>query len=46
MVIVNMERNINFSLTLRPARSVALKVGVEDMFWLWHKKLGHVNLKA
>jgi hypothetical protein len=30
-VVVNIKRNRKFSLTLRPARSVALNVSVEDM---------------
>jgi hypothetical protein len=46
MVIVKMERNKKISLTLRPARDTALKVDVGDLFWLWHKRLDHVNFKS
>jgi GAG-pre-integrase domain len=46
MATVNMERHRNFSLTLKPARNVALKVKVEDVSWLWHKRLGHVNFES
>jgi hypothetical protein len=31
MTVVNMEREKKFPLTLRPTRSVALKVGVKDV---------------
>jgi transposase InsO family protein len=46
MVVVYMKWNRKFSLTLRPARSVALKVDVGYLSWLWHKKFGHVNFKC
>jgi GAG-pre-integrase domain len=46
MTVVNMERNINFSLTLRPTRGIALKVNVGDLSWLWRKRLGHMNFES
>jgi GAG-pre-integrase domain len=46
MAVVYMKWNRKFSLTLRPVRSVALKVDVGDLSWLWHKKFGHVNFKC
>ncbi|KAJ4764255.1 polyprotein [Rhynchospora pubera] len=46
MAVVNMERHRNFPLTLKSANGVALKVDVEDLSWLWHKRLGHVNFES
>jgi GAG-pre-integrase domain len=46
MVTVHMERHQKFSLTLKSVRSVALKVKVEDVSWLWHKRFGHVNFES
>jgi hypothetical protein len=34
MVVMNMKRNRNFPLTLRPARDVALKIDVRNLSWL------------
>jgi GAG-pre-integrase domain len=45
MTVVNMERNRNFLLILRSSRGVALKINVEDLSWLWHKRLDHVNFE-
>lgn len=46
MTVVNMEKNRNSPLILKLIRGVALKVCVEDMSWLWHKRFGHVNFES
>jgi hypothetical protein len=46
MSVMNMKRNKNFPLILRSAKGVALKVDVEDLSWLWHKRSDHVNFES
>jgi hypothetical protein len=41
-----MAPNRSFPLTFKYTKDMALKVGVLDESWLWHKRFGHLNFQS
>ncbi|KAI5354684.1 hypothetical protein L3X38_007579 [Prunus dulcis] len=46
VIKVKMKNNICYPLSLMQADHIALKASVTECTWIWHKRLGHLNLRS